>query len=303
MGNFRDLIGQTFGELTVEDRLGKNKYNMFIWKCKCSCGKTKDVPTNYLTSGDTKTCGDRLHKLGPRRDLSGDVYGNLTVLKYDHTQESNSMGFYLCKCQCGNEKVISHGNLRYGHTKSCGCMVLRGEDSHYYKHGKSNTKVHRAWVRLKDRCLNPSNSDYYNYGAKGITVSPEFMSFDKFYDEIGDPPSHRHSVDRIDHTKGYEPGNVRWADDDQQARNKGKTTSNTSGVTGVQFYHSGKPNHTTYVVSTWYSLGENGKPENKKFSVRKLGLLPAFKLACEYRLKMIEELNAQGAGYTSNHGK
>lgn len=302
MGNFKDLIGQTFGELTVTEKLGKNKYNIFLWKCQCSCGKTKEVPTNYLTQRDTKTCGDRIHKLGPRRDLSGDKYGKLTVLRYEFTKENNSMAHYLCRCECGNEKVIAHGNLRSGHTVSCGCAIPRGEENHNYKHGKSKTKVHSAWNKLKDRCFNPKNNDYYNYGAKGITVALEFMDFEAFYKEIGDPPSKKHSVDRIDHTKNYEPGNVRWATDAQQARNKGMMKNNTSGVTGVQFYYSGISGHTTYAVATWHCLIKN-KQLNKKFSVRKLGLLPAFAAAVEYRRQMIAELNAQGAGYTENHGK
>ena len=109
-------------------------------------------------------------------------------------------------------------------------------------------------------------------------------------------------MDRIDNALGYIEGNLRWADQWTQARNKGKSSANTSGVTGVQFYHSGNPNHSTYAVATW-SCPVQQKPMNKKFSVKKMGLLPAFKAAFEYREKIIAELNAQGAGYTENHGK
>lgn len=77
-------------------------------------------------------------------------------------------------------------------------------------------------------------------------------------------------------------------------------SNNTSGVVGVSFYFD-KKRSSTYVHASWKLL--NGKQNSKKFSIRKLGLLPAFKAAVEYRHKMIEELNAQGAGYTENHGK
>ena len=75
---------------------------------------------------------------------------------------------------------------------------------------------------------------------------------------------------------------------------------NTSGIVGVGFSRD-KKSGATSAVASWKPL--NGKSKNKKFSVKKLGLLPAFKAAVEHRRKMIEELNAQGAGYTENHGK
>ncbi len=75
-------------------------------------------------------------------------------------------------------------------------------------------------------------------------------------------------------------------------------SNNTSGLVGISYESDDKGN--TRVIAS-FSLA--GKAKNKKFSVNKHGLLPAFKMACEYRKKMMEELNTQGAGYTENHGK
>ena len=303
-----NLLGRVFGELTVIEDLGKID-GRYSWKCQCSCGNTKISNSPYLKSGDTSTCGDRIHKLGPRVNLTGNKYGKLEVLSFSHTTPSNSMSNYLCKCACGNEKVITHGSLQSGSALSCGCEQYKtGEASHGFKHGKKHTKAYKSWCKIKARCYNDKSQDYPMYGAKGIIMDEDFRSdFIAFYTEIGDSPENNHtwSVDRIDHTKGYVQGNIRWATPTQQSRNKGMFVVNTSGVTGVQFYdHQGR-NGTSwlYVVATWYSLGTNGKAQNKKFSVKKHGLLPAFKMACEYRIKMIEELNQQGAGYTENHGK
>ena len=247
--------------------------------------------------------------MGRRMNLVGDTYGELTVVSFSHTTESNGMSNYLCRCSCGSEKVFSHGNLRSGHSKSCGCARPKGDQVWNYSHGfKKSHKTYKSWCKIKERCLNPNDNSYHGYGAKWITISEKFKdNFLAFYAEVGEPPINTSdwSIDRIDNTRGYEPGNLRWANSETQARNKGKSSVNTSGVNGVQFYdHQGR-NGTSwlYVVATWYSLGTNGKAQNKKFSVKKHGLLPAFKMACEYRLKMIEELNAQGAGYTENHGK
>lgn len=240
-------------------------------------------------------------------NLVGDRYGELEVVSYSHKTPNNGMSHYLCKCSCGKEKVISHGNLRFGHTTSCGCKQFRsGVDNSSFVHGfPKSHKTYKSWCKIKERCYNPNDISYQGYGAKGISMSDTLREdFLAFYAQVGEPPenSPRWSVDRINNSVGYIEGNLRWADQCTQARNKGMSSSNRSGITGVQFYHSGNPNHATYVVATW-SCPIEQKPMNKKFSVKKLGLLPAFKSAIEYRENKIAELNAQGAGYTENHGK
>lgn len=240
-------------------------------------------------------------------NLVGNTYGDLTVVAYSHKTESNGMSHYLCQCSCGQQKVIRHGNLQSGHTTSCGCKQFRsGVENPNYLHGfPKNHKTYKSWCKIKERCYNPNDISYFGYGAKGIKMSDTFKdNFLAFYAEVGEPPenSSNWSVDRIDNNLGYVEGNLRWADQYQQARNKGMNIKNSSGVTGVAFYHSGNPKHATYAITTWKCL-TTGRNCNKKFSVRKLGLLPAFAAAVEYRRKMIAELNAQGAGYTENHGK
>lgn len=239
-------------------------------------------------------------------NLVGEIYGDLQVISFSHRTENNGMSHYFCQCLCGKQKIVSHGNLRTGHTTSCGCKRERsGAESANFVHGMAHkNRAYKSWNKIKERCYNPNDISYPNYGGKGVVMSEVFREdFTAFYAEIGEPPNsiERWSVDRIDNNLGYVSGNLRWATSKQQARNKTMNSNNSSGETGVQFYHSGKPTHTTYAVATWYNV--EGTPENKKFSVRKLGLMPAFKAAVEHRRKMIEELNAKGAGYTENHGK
>lgn len=84
----------------------------------------------------------------------------------------------------------------------------------------NKTPEHRAWVGMKQRCTNPKKRDFKHYGGRGITVCSEWLaSFMAFYAHIGPRPSDKHSLDRIDVNRGYEPGNVRWVTHQQQVEN------------------------------------------------------------------------------------
>lgn len=246
-----------------------------------------------------------------RMNLEGNVFGELTVVSFSHTTESNRMSNYLCRCSCGIEKVVSHGNLRSGHTTHCGCKRPRGKDVYNFIHGFSkNHKTYKSWCKIKERCFNPNDCSYKNYGAIGVLLSEEYKDdFLAFYKEVGEPPGEGRnwSVDRIDNNLGYEKGNMRWASTFQQARNKGKMKNNSSGFTGVHWedkVHPSGKNSTTYAVVQWKEYGSDGVkiPRKKSFSTKKYGLLPAFAMAVKYRKEVIAELNRKGYGYANNHG-
>lgn len=131
-----------------------------------------------------------------------------------------------------------------------------------------------------------------------------------FYEEVGEAhkDGQRWSIDRIDHTKNYERGNMRWATDVQQARNKGKMKNNTSGITGVHWeekVHPNGKNSTTYAVVQWKEYDSDGNQilKKKSFSEKKLGLLIAFAEAAKHRKEVISKLNDLGYGYAENHGE
>lgn len=243
------------------------------------------------------------------KDISGKVFGKLVAVRNTNTKSTNGDYLWECVCDCGGTITTSIGRLNFGKTKSCGCLK---KDNRYIKHGLSNckNKAYKSWCKIRERCFNPNCSDYKDYGAAGITLSENFIrDFMVFYKEVGDPPDtkKRWSIDRIDNNKGYVEGNLRWADDFQQARNRGKNVNNTSGVAGVRWDNKlskDKKSSTSYAVAQWVVV-EDGKSKfcKKSFSVKKYGLLPAFAMACKYREQMISVLNALGYGYTENHGK
>lgn len=89
------------------------------------------------------------------------------------------------------------------------------------RHGKRGLPEYQIWLTMKQRCHNPKNKRYPLYGARGITVCQEWRkSFQAFLDYLGPRPSKSLQLDRIDNNKGYEPGNVRWATQVQQVRNR-----------------------------------------------------------------------------------
>jgi hypothetical protein len=148
-------------------------------------------------------------------DLTGKRFGRLIAQNYIGNRRWN------CLCDCGKETSPLALNLTKGNTKSCGCIRTEKRHEIPRKHGFYGTKAYKSWCSIKKRCTNPKDPAYKNYGAKGIFLCNEWLNDPKaFCEYVGVAPSEKHSIDRIDNSKGYEHGNVRWADDYGQANNK-----------------------------------------------------------------------------------
>lgn len=104
----------------------------------------------------------------------------------------------------------------------------------WYKHGMFGTPEYKAWSAMIQRCSNPKDSRYYSHGGRGIKVCDEWRaSFENFYKDMGDRPSDKHSLDRIDNDGNYEPTNCKWSTQSEQNFNKRISKNNTSGAKGV----------------------------------------------------------------------
>lgn len=136
-------------------------------------------------------------------------------------------GRWLCRCDCGREVEVAGRHLRSGNTKSCGCLsrdkaAERARDRNT-THGMGRTPEYRAWNGMKERCGRPSHAAYHNYGGRGVQVCERWSGphgFAAFLEDMGRRPSPRHTLERIDNSRGYEPGNCHWATTGEQARNK-----------------------------------------------------------------------------------
>lgn len=147
-------------------------------------------------------------------NLVGARFGLLSVLARG---ELSKHGNYLwqCRCDCGNVVAMEGYRLKGGTADHCGCLTSQRRT----KHGRSRSRVYQIFRGMHARCENPKTNKYYLYGGRGIIVCERWRTFENFYADMGDPPSTRHSIDRKDGSKNYEPDNCRWATYTEQARN------------------------------------------------------------------------------------
>lgn len=142
----KNEIGNKYGRLTVLSYAGKNKYRFYLWLCRCDCGNITAVTGNCLRTGHIKSCGCSSHK-----DEIGNIYGRLTVIQYSGIRKKSA--HWLCKCECGNQIVVSGVNLRRGNTQSCGCFnresaSKRLKDQHEQHPYEGRIKTDRGYISV-----------------------------------------------------------------------------------------------------------------------------------------------------------
>lgn len=153
----------------------------------------------------------------------GNQFGRWIVL-----QRSSERKSHVCKCECGTVRSVSNQSLREGRSVSCGCWAIEKSRAANTRHGNSShhrkTSEYSTWGAMIGRCHNPNNPRFLDYGGRGIFVCEEWRaSFDAFLAHVGQKPSPKHSIDRMNNEQGYRPGNVRWAIPSAQMANRRNT--------------------------------------------------------------------------------
>lgn len=160
-------------------------------------------------------------------DETGNIYGKLRVIHREGAK--GRCATWGCICSCGKYTVVSGGSLRRGATTSCGC----GQNDVITKHGMYETATYRSWNHMKQRCDNPRCHQYSDYGGKGITYDPRWVSFENFLEDMGERPEGT-SLNRIRRARVYSKETCNWASKSEQNYDK-SSSRNTSGKIGVWF--------------------------------------------------------------------
>lgn len=152
-------------------------------------------------------------------NLAGQRFGRLVARS--HAYSNNGFNYWACECDCGNSKITRQDSLQKGMTKSCGCLVKEQAKKHSTKHGQSGTRLYLIWNGMRQRCENPRDTTFHNYGGRGISVCNEWLNFNSFFMwAIANGYKDDLSIDRKDNNGNYEPGNCRWITLREQQRNK-----------------------------------------------------------------------------------
>lgn len=213
-----NLIGKRFGRLVVVESL-PSAGGHSQWLCTCDCGKVTKCSTGKLSSGAKRSCGClRIAEARSRTiDLVGTKSGRLSIVAF--AGRSGKSTLWECECECGNRCVKSSHDIRQGGVQSCGCLFA----DTITKHGLSKSPEYTAWEAMVQRCRNPNNPGYKNYGGRGIAVCDQWVGpggFERFLAAVGRRPGNGFSIDRINNELGYEPGNCRWATKREQLANR-----------------------------------------------------------------------------------
>ncbi len=155
-------------------------------------------------------------------DIAGRTFGRWSVLKrVENTSKGQTQ--WLCRCECGNERVMASIILRRGISRSCGCLLIETTIKRSTKHGHATggiiTPTYHSWVGMIARCTNPKNSHYPSYGGRGIKVHEPWFTFANFLADMGEKPPGT-SLERINNDGDYYPNNCQWATLKRQSRNK-----------------------------------------------------------------------------------
>ena len=183
-GNAANLVGQRFGHLTVIEDSGERSHRAVLWKCKCDCGNEKNITSSRLKSGHAKSCGaDNCPYHHYYEDLTGQKFGKLTAIKPTFMKDGSHM-YWLCKCECGNEKEVASNHLKRGDVQSCGCITTSIGEMNIKKILEENNIQYKEQISFSNlKNIKPLRYDFGIYQNNNLIRLIEFDGVQHFEEQ------------------------------------------------------------------------------------------------------------------------
>ena len=151
-------IGKRFGSLQCIEKISEGDFAGPEWKCRCKCGQEITVSEALLICGVVRSCGC---KAGRAMNLQGKRFGFLTALAPVSERGSDNSICWLCRCDCGNYKVISSNKLNMGRYTSCDCRKTEAS-----KEGKNFIDGTCVEIMLSGKIPSNNTSGYRGVAKK-----------------------------------------------------------------------------------------------------------------------------------------
>jgi hypothetical protein len=185
-----------------------------------------------------------------KRELKGLKFERLLVV--ERVANKNKKTAWMCLCDCGKKTIKTTNALQSG-VKTCGCLTKEKTSQRFKTHGLRNHELYIVWKSIFNRTSKPNYKGYHRYGGRGIEMCSRWKnSFTDFLNDVGERPTKKHSLDRIDNDGNYEPSNIRWATQKEQMNNTRVCVNLLDLETGIYYTSIVDAAKAIYNENTYY---------------------------------------------------